>query len=516
MRERAIIYTRVSTDEQNNGYSPIDQKEKLYRYCESRNIDVIGFYHDDETGKTFNRPQWKKIKAFLKSNKNLVNYIYFLKWDRFSRNATDAYAELADLKKLNVEARAMEQPLDLSIPEQKLLLALYLTAPEVDNDRRSLNIFHGIRRAKKDGRLFGNVPYGYKKSINQFNRPVVVPEGGKKEQNVREAFEMFATGLHSTEDLRIHMRTKGLNMSRNGFAEMLKKKLYLGLVYVRPYKNEPEEWVQGHHGAIIDEELFQRCQDVFDSRRRKAKQSFKLDRDEFPLRGHLVCPKCARMLTASSSKGRNGYYPYYHCNSECGERHSALEVNSSFVELLESLEFKPKRLKLLKKMIEQAVLKDKMQSKQELDEINKKMSKQHQRSMNAKGLMLDGEITAAEYREIKKDIENTISNLSRQLSKFSRSIENIEVKVSKTFELVANIAKLYQQSDVTTKKRLIGSLFPKNLIYDKNISRTTIINGVVALSINDTGASGDMEKGKHANFGVLTSQVESEGVEPHR
>ena len=325
---------------------------------------------------------------------------------------------------------------------------------------------------------------------------------------------MFATGLHSTEDLRIHMRTKGLNMSRNGFAEMLKKKLYLGLVYVRPYKNEPEEWVQGHHGAIIDEELFQRCQDVFDSRRRKAKQSFKLDRDEFPLRGHLVCPKCGRMLTASSSKGRNGYYPYYHCNSECGERHSALEVNSSFVELLESLEFKPKRLKLLKKMIEQAVLKDKMQSKQELDEINKKMSKQHQRSMNAKGLMLDGEITAAEYREIKKDIENTISNLSRQLSKFSRSIENIEVKVSKTFELVANIAKLYQQSDVTTKKRLIGSLFPKNLIYDKNISRTTIINGVVALSINDTGASGDMEKGKHANFGVLTSQVVPHGLEP--
>ena len=28
MKRRAIIYTRVSTDEQNNGYSPSDQKDK--------------------------------------------------------------------------------------------------------------------------------------------------------------------------------------------------------------------------------------------------------------------------------------------------------------------------------------------------------------------------------------------------------------------------------------------------------------------------------------------------------
>lgn len=57
MKKRAIIYTRVSTDEQNNGYSPADQKDKLYRYCENNGIDVIGFYHDDESGKSFDRPE---------------------------------------------------------------------------------------------------------------------------------------------------------------------------------------------------------------------------------------------------------------------------------------------------------------------------------------------------------------------------------------------------------------------------------------------------------------------------
>ena len=31
MKRRAIIYTRLSTDEQDNGYSPSDQKDKVYK-----------------------------------------------------------------------------------------------------------------------------------------------------------------------------------------------------------------------------------------------------------------------------------------------------------------------------------------------------------------------------------------------------------------------------------------------------------------------------------------------------
>ena len=99
-----------------------------------------------------------------------VDYIYFIKWDRFSRNVAEAYITIRDLKKLGVEAQAIEQPLDFEIPESKIMLAIYLAAPEVDNDRRALNIFHGIRRGKKEGTMWrrteeGNssLPYHYLK-----------------------------------------------------------------------------------------------------------------------------------------------------------------------------------------------------------------------------------------------------------------------------------------------------------------------------------------------------------------
>ncbi|HSH64781.1 MAG TPA: recombinase family protein, partial [Bacteroidia bacterium] len=117
MKQKAILYTRVSTDEQNDGYSPLDQKERLIKYCDQHGIEIVGFYHDDESGKTFDRPEWLNIMAFIKKHRGSVDSILFIKWDRFSRNVAEAYIAIRDLKKYGVEPQAIEQPLDFTIPE---------------------------------------------------------------------------------------------------------------------------------------------------------------------------------------------------------------------------------------------------------------------------------------------------------------------------------------------------------------------------------------------------------------
>ena len=82
--------------------------------------------------------------VLLKSRKLNADLLLFTKWDRFSRNAADAYGMISTLNKMGVEPQAIEQPLDLAIPENKIMLAFYLAAPEVENDRRALNIIVGI------------------------------------------------------------------------------------------------------------------------------------------------------------------------------------------------------------------------------------------------------------------------------------------------------------------------------------------------------------------------------------
>lgn len=97
------------------------------------------------------------------------------------------------LKKLGVEPQAIEQPLDLDTPENKILLAFYLAAPEVENDRRALNTLVGMRRAKKEGRWMATAPKGYKGARSEDNRPIIEPS--KDASIVRLAFDELAKGV---------------------------------------------------------------------------------------------------------------------------------------------------------------------------------------------------------------------------------------------------------------------------------------------------------------------------------
>jgi hypothetical protein len=64
--KRAVIYTRVSTDEQaRKGNSLCDQEEVLCKACTHDGVEIIGHIQDDGySAKTFNRSERNKIRIF--------------------------------------------------------------------------------------------------------------------------------------------------------------------------------------------------------------------------------------------------------------------------------------------------------------------------------------------------------------------------------------------------------------------------------------------------------------------
>jgi site-specific DNA recombinase len=51
-----------------------------------------------------------------------------VKWIDFSGNTKESYQMIHEFQKLNIEVRAIEQPLDLNVPESNLTLAIYLAS----------------------------------------------------------------------------------------------------------------------------------------------------------------------------------------------------------------------------------------------------------------------------------------------------------------------------------------------------------------------------------------------------
>lgn len=89
---------------------------------------------------------------------------------------------------------------DESVPENLLMKAFYLAAPQVENARRSLNTTNGMRKALKEGRYVSTAPYGFMNTRDEQNRPIITHS--VMAPIIKKAFEQIATGNFPIEVLR--------------------------------------------------------------------------------------------------------------------------------------------------------------------------------------------------------------------------------------------------------------------------------------------------------------------------
>ena len=513
MKERrAIIYTRVSSDEQaEKGYSLQYQEEQLRKYCANRDISIVAHYKEDYSAKTFDRPEFNKLMNFCRKSPGEVDLLLFINWSRFGRNAGDSYGIIKQLNKLEIEPQAIEQPLDLKVPENKMMLAFYLASPEVENDRRSINVKSGIYRAKKEGRWTTLAPIGYKNIRTEDGRAMIIPS--KQADIVRDAFKKFASGAFGMEELRHKLFEKGLNIERSRFPKMLRNRAYIGKIFVAAYKDEPSYYAKALHEPLISDELFFQVQDILDGRTpsRPTKNTMK---EQLPLRGFLECRLCGKNISGSASRGNGGKYFYYHCTCGCNERFRAEEANKSFLEYLKMI--KPNAMTL---DMNYDVLLDNFNTKSkndrnELMKIDEEIGRNNQRLQNAQHLMLDAEITSNDYKEIKAKIIEANDDLMRKKANLSSGHEDYREYLKLSAVFIKDMDLIYQKASLNEKQLIIGSVFPEKLIFEKNHFRTKRLNeAVVLMSLNHNDLS-QKKSGNSKKKLLATAQVEMRGFEP--
>lgn len=489
MKRQAIIYVRVSTDEQaEKGYSLKYQEERLLNYCNLNNIEVVDVVSEDYSAKTFDRPEWTRLLARLKAKSLKADLVLFTKWDRFSRNAPDAYTMIKKLTKLGLEPQAIEQPLDLSIPENKLMLAIFLTAPEVENDRRALNVIGGMRRAMKEGRWMNKAPLGYRNTFNEQNKKVIVPD--KNAQLVKWMFMEMSKGTCNAYQVWKLARNRGLNCTKNTVWNLLRNPVYMGKVPIPASKDEAPYLAPGQHEAIISEELFYQVQDVLNGRRRNVPTK-NTSREELPLRGFLICKRCGKLLTGSASKGNGGKYYYYHCQKGCAERFKAEQANQRLIEGLKELHSKPRAIEAYLLALKRAFAVNKQEHTSDKAVWQKELTKYKERLSTAQTMMLDREIEPADFREIKNRLEPEISRLERKINSTDTEKVNYGDYISGGINLISNLSEFFAGADLRAKQQLIGSIFPEKLIFENNQYRTTrfltAFNRILALDATSSG-----------------------------
>jgi hypothetical protein len=372
---------------------------------------------------------------------------------------------ISTLKKLGIEAHAIEQPLDLSVPENRMTLAIYLAVPEVENARRALNIKQGMRRAKKEGKWVGLAPIGYENKITESGVKYISPTEPKASL-MREAFELLSTGQYNINQVYEHTVKNGLRSGKNAFHRAIRNPVYCGKIFLPADEKEEARYINGLHEPLISESLFVQVQRNF--KRRKGKTPGKIvANDNLPFRGFLKCPACGKTLTGSGSKSKTGrYYYYYHCSGKCRTRNKAELIEKSFIKEIKKYVPGNDYLLFFRSILKKAFL-EKIQLKVTNQEIiTSRINDLINKILKAEELMLLGEINSSDYNRIKEDSELQINILGEKLSFIKKYTGSTDKYTRQMTDLLARLPALYDEVNTFSKRQIIGLLFPDKLTFE--------------------------------------------------
>ncbi|PUZ30119.1 Recombinase [Chitinophaga costaii] len=507
--KNATIYIRVSTDEQAlKGYSQRNQEEHLLKFCCANDIEILDIIREDHSAKSFDRPEWKALLRSFNEKKNIrPNLILFTRWDRFSRNAADAYYMISLLKKMNIEVQAIDQPLDLSIPENKLMLAIYLATSEVENDRRALNVKQGMNTARREGRWTGKAPIGYRNTITSEGKKIIVPY--EHEANIiRSVFENLTYGTDSIRLAHKKAADQGLRCSLNNFWHLIHNPVYCGKLLISSNNGSNSHLVCGIHEKIIAEDLFYGVQQILKSRK-GAPQPKIIHHTQFPLRGYVFCSIYQKRLTGSASEGRSRKYYYYHCTATCGFRCRADVINERFIKELEKLvvdEFYEGLFTQTLKM----QFKDLFNNGNAMQaQITKNIERLFERAIKARELLLLGEIDGDDYLAIKQDCERRINSLGPNLHTAALMICQSERLLKEATGKLSNLRVTYENADIVEKRKIIKAITTGRIVLDKDRFHSLFNVAMLIICNQDAPIITDEQQSRTPNFPKNTYRIDN-------
>ena len=508
-----ICYKRVSTDDQaDRGFSLQYQERMLRQYCEINNYNIVGMYTEDYSAKSFDRPEWKKIISYIKNNRKQVDMILCLRWDRFSRDQYNAHTVIRQLKNLDVKVNTIEQPLDMSIPDNKVLLNMYLTLPEVENDKNSKRTKDGMHRANMEGCWTNRTPIGYK-NFRDDKKSTMRPNNDAP--LVLQAFVRMASGLYSADEVRRWVNQQGLKVNKQGFLNLIRNPAYIGKIRVKAYDNDVEQIVMGIHPPIVTDEIFYRANEVLAGRKRNM--IFHQDKtDLYPLKGFMKCPVHGTALTAYGSMGRHKVISHYYLCTKCGseQRHRIKDVHQSVEDVLSTIQFNAQTLKLYKKVLEKVFDKEDYIRRDEIEKTKQKIEKMEQRKSNLQDRLLDGEISGKDFTEMAEKVDKEMASLKNTLSGLQTEMTPYRNYVKHTLPMLENLVEYYRKADGKTKKKILGCIFAEKFVLERGRVASTPFTIPVQVLLNINKGFQRSEKKKEVEFDLLSCLAPRPGLEP--
>jgi len=507
------MYTRVSTSMQVDGYSLDAQKERIRRYAEAFNYEVVGEYEDaGKSGKSIEgRAEFKKMLEDISSNKDSVSYVLVFKLSRFGRNAADILNSLQMMQDNEVNLISVEDGIDSSKDSGKLVISVLAAVSEIERENILVQTMEGRKQKCREGKWNGGfAPYGYM----LLNGKLVIKE--VEAEAICIIFDKYANTDMGANGISKYLQQQGIKKleRQNGknslfsaslIRQILDNPVYYGKIAYGRRKNEKVLGARGKyhivkqddfmlfdgiHDAIIDEDTWEKAQE---KRKEQAKRYEHVNKGKDEkihlLSGLLCCPVCGTGMYGNKSiKRKNGKhykdYFYYGCKHRtllyghaCTYNKQLQEgkIENAVAEVVSKLVSNPKFADIMQKKIN--IKTDTGEVKKEIANFQKQLGQYVGTKRSLEKQMDNIDVEDKHYDRKLSDLQDRLDKIYdhiddvecslKECKDRKRAIEAEKLTGDNVYKILVYFDKLYGVMEDADKRSLLTALIKEIHIYEE-------------------------------------------------
>ena len=472
---KAVIFSRVSTKEQEQGASIDAQLAGNRVYCARNGLHVLREFTITESSTRGERKLFKDMLAFVNRQSGTVAIVANCV-DRILRSFEDAVI-LDRLRKAGkIEVHCIKENLVFS-KDSNASIEIYWNMQVTMARAYVANLSDNVKRSMhynaKSGKLQWRAPLGYLNKRDDSGHATVIPDP-ERADIITRLFSEYAKGTNSLTDIRdiaasLGLKTlKGLPVPKSTIQHILSNPFYSGKMYFNGdlYPHE--------YDRLTTPAIFQKCQDVMKGRGNSASKK-KYGQREFAFRGLLRCATCGCLITSEEHIKPSGKsYTYLSCSHYKGgcdqkpvnETVLFEQLNKDVFRLLGAL--KP-MAKELSECVKQELSLDAGCVSAKKAKLTQERATLEAQKKRAVAKFVDDVIDKSAYEMLVGGINDRLAEIDAALTAYQTTDRDISTAVDRLPELLGNAGFLFQSSEVAEKRAFLNLLLPNSTLGDKKV-----------------------------------------------